>query len=105
MSAKGVARTSDRSAHQCTALVAAFPEHPPPEYPAPFGAGQVGTDMRTLFTAEHFGCSYGFVRIHSLLLRRTSNLALLLHNYVERYCLVPHQLYLAANGSVKHTWT
>jgi hypothetical protein len=26
-------------------------------YPTLFGAGQVGTDMRTLFTAELLGCS------------------------------------------------
>jgi hypothetical protein len=40
----------------------------------------------------------------AFLLRRTNNLALLLHDYVEHYCLVPHPMAvqcmakLAANG-------
>jgi hypothetical protein len=51
-------------------------------YPALFGADHVGTDMRTLFTAEHLAAPLASLAYTAFLLRRTNNQALLLHDYV-----------------------
>jgi hypothetical protein len=49
--------------------------------------------MRTLFTAEHLAAPKWLRSYTAFLLRRTNNLALLLHDYVEHdYCLVQNPM-------------
>jgi hypothetical protein len=48
--------------------------------------------MRTLFTAEHLAAPMASFAYTAFLRTRTNNLALLLHDYVERYCFVPHPM-------------
>jgi hypothetical protein len=48
--------------------------------------------MRTLFTPLNTWLLLWLRSYTAFLLRRTNNLALLLHDYVEHYCLVPHPM-------------
>jgi hypothetical protein len=77
-------------------------------YPALFGAGQVGTDMRTLFTAVNTWLLLWLRPRHSFSgsCHRSSNLALLLHDYVsEHYCfqVLPSNGCTWPQTDVKHT--